>query len=57
MLNNTANNSTYGPGFGSAVLMNAVSMETAVTSVTSKLTLGEADAGIAYASDLSRADR
>lgn len=47
----------YGFGFSDAVMANVISEETAVTALVAKLRLSEADAGIAYASDVSRDDR
>jgi molybdate transport system substrate-binding protein len=47
----------YGPEFRDAVMANVISEETAVTALVTKLRLNEADAGIAYASDVSRDDR
>jgi molybdate transport system substrate-binding protein len=45
----------YGQRFKSKVLKNAVSMETDVKQVASKVSLGEADAGIVYSSDVTQA--
>ncbi|VVB64828.1 Bacterial extracellular solute-binding protein [uncultured archaeon] len=49
-----ANDSGYGPGFTKKVLANVVSNETNVNYVTSKVALGEADAGVAYVSDITK---
>jgi len=38
-------------------MANVISEEPAVTSLVAKIRLGEADAGIAYASDVSEGDR
>jgi molybdate transport system substrate-binding protein len=57
VLGKMANDSAYGPAYRDAVLNNVVSEEPAVTSLIAKLRLGEADAGIAYASDVSEGDR
>ena len=49
-----ANDSAYGPGFRKLVMANVVSNETNVNYVTSKVALGEADAGVAYVSDITK---
>lgn len=49
-----ANDSAFGPGFAQKVMANVVSNETNVNYVTSKVALGEADAGVAYVSDITK---
>ena len=49
-----ANDSAFGPGFTKKVIANVVSNETNVNYITSKVALGEADAGIAYRSDVTK---
>lgn len=55
LLNRTVNDPTYGPDFKTKVLANVVSEETNVNSLATKIVLGEADVGIAYASDVPAA--
>ncbi len=45
----------FGPDFASQVLRNVVSQEENVRSIVSKVQLGEADAGLVYRSDVTRA--
>ena len=55
LLNKTVNDSAYGPDFRTKFLANVVSEETNVNQLATKIVLGEADAGIAYASDVPAA--
>ena len=55
LLNKTVNDSAFGPDFRTKVLANVVSEETNVNQLATKIVLGEADAGIAYASDVPAA--
>jgi len=50
-LDNAVKDPTLGAGYKDAVLKNVVSFEQDVKSVLTKLTLGEADAGIVYTTD------
>lgn len=56
-LKKMADDPVYGPAYRDAVMANVISEEPAVTSLVAKIRLGEADAGIAYASDVSDGDR
>ncbi|HSQ93394.1 MAG TPA: substrate-binding domain-containing protein, partial [Methanoregula sp.] len=56
-LDKIAADPAYGPEFRNAVMANVISEETVVYGLVAKLRLSEADAGIAYASDVSRDDR
>jgi len=54
-LSKLANDSEYGPDYRNKVMANIVSQETTVNRIVSKVALGEADAGFAFASDVSPA--
>lgn len=55
VLSKLANDSEYGPDYRDKVMANIVSQETTVNRIVSKVALGEADAGFAFASDVSPA--
>ncbi|KUG19508.1 MAG: molybdate ABC transporter substrate-binding protein [Methanomicrobiaceae archaeon] len=57
ILDKMADDDAYGPSYREAVQNNVMSEETAVTHIVAKVQLGEADAGIAYESDVSPRDR
>lgn len=56
-LRNLGRDPALGPGYADAVLRNVVSEEENVRAVVGKVQLGEADAGIAYRSDVTPAVR
>ena len=56
-LGKMANDSAYGLLYQNAVMKNVISEEPTVPSLVAKLRIGEADAGIAFASDVSEGDR
>jgi len=47
-----ANDTAYGPDYRNKVMSNVVSQETNVNNIVTKVTLGEADAGFVYQSDV-----
>lgn len=54
ILGRLANDTAFGPDFRNKVMANVVSRETSVNYIVSKVALGEADAGIAYRSDVTK---
>jgi molybdate transport system substrate-binding protein len=56
-LGKIANDTDFGPAYRDAVMRNLISEEPTVPSLVAKLRIGEADAGIAFASDVSESDR
>ncbi|MFP4697862.1 MAG: molybdate ABC transporter substrate-binding protein [Eubacteriales bacterium] len=50
------NNEKYGEGFSSKILKNVVSKESNVKFITSKVEVGEADVGIVYKTDVTKAN-
>ncbi len=54
ILGRLANDTAFGPEFREKVTANVVSQETNVNYIVSKVALGEADAGVAYQSDVTR---
>lgn len=54
ILDKLTNDTAYGPDFETRVMANVVSLETNVNYIVSKVSLGEADAGIAYRSDVTK---
>jgi molybdate transport system substrate-binding protein len=57
VLGKMANDTAYGPEYRNAVMKNVVSEDPAVTALVAHLRVGEADAGIAYASDVNVGDK
>jgi molybdate transport system substrate-binding protein len=53
MLEKMSADPDYGTDFGAAVVKNVVSQENNVKAVVAKVSLGEADAGVAYVSDVT----
>lgn len=57
VLGRLASSGAYGPDFAARVRRNTVSEETNVRVVLAKVALGEADAGLVYATDAASSDR
>jgi molybdate transport system substrate-binding protein len=53
VLQNMSHSDAYGPGFARSVQDNVKSEEEDVRSIVAKITLGEADAGVVYTSDVT----